>query len=256
MKKIGLTILLSLSGFQAHSRDEIQHPVGNGNHYMLSVKGAKIQAVQGKLLYYAYLGSEKNKSYSLQINTNFDSSTKACMGGRKSCTIWQQFVYNSSGYLIIWYWLLNYGNQCPSKWTYNSGNCYKYSKIISVPSVDPRKLGEVVLIARSSVRNDSVSFLYNGKIYTLNTDPNILNINTVWNAAEFNVVGRGNKRIFNFNRKTHMLVNLTAKLTNSRGNAKCIKFGTTAETNNLSLGQCISKSINDRTKTIQFEQFN
>lgn len=228
----------------------------NERDYMLHVNGATIRKATGRFDYYSTSGLANNQPFSIQLNTNFGSYTDACIGGSRSCTVWQQFVYNSSGYLIIWYWLLNYQNECPVGWEKHSNNCIRHSKIISAPKITPRDIGKIIFTAKTSKRSDTLSFSYKGKSYTLNSDPNILGIRNVWNSAEYNILGDGNGRRFNFEHKTHIVVNLTTNITNNNGKVACVRLSTTAETNNLNLGSCVSKSINNYTKSIQFEQFN
>src|ERR1043166_1447037 len=70
------------------------------------------------------MGNGIADSYSLQLNTNFFTTT-ACSGGTNNCQGWEQFVFSSSGYLLIEYWLLHYENPCPAGWNTYGVSCWR-----------------------------------------------------------------------------------------------------------------------------------
>ena len=105
--------------------------------------------------------------YSLQLNTNSNSTTSACSGGAPGCTVWQQFIYgdastSGSKGVFISYWLLGYGADgasCPSGYQSSKSSCFKNSSSVSAPDVPITGLGNLKLAAAVvSGGNDTVTF--------------------------------------------------------------------------------------------------
>jgi len=202
------------------------------------------------------LGSDQ---YSIQLNTNELETTSACKG-RSGCRVWQQFVYannyptaTSGGKVFMQYWLLNYNSaECPasgtlngkpccpsSSWTPSYASCYMNTQLLSVPSVPITQLGEVGLTASAQPNGmDQVAFVYDNDSWSIFGQDSVLNIATVWNKAEFNVVGNAGGSQAQFNYGTTITVSLVVG--DGTGTAPtCVKDdGTTGESNNLSVGPC------------------
>jgi hypothetical protein len=197
------------------------------------------------------LGSDQ---YSVQLNTNEwgDESGTPCKD-HNGCHVWQQFVYannypdaTSGGKVFMEYWMLDWGAEaCPTGWKTDYGetaaknSCFKNTKLLSVPNVPITDLGHVGLYGSASATDgDSVSFVYGNDAWGLNGPDSVLDISTVWDKAEFNVVGNEGGAQAQFNPGTTITVTLI--VADGTGTApKCVKNdGTTGESNNLSVGPC------------------
>lgn len=200
---------------------------------------------------YTYKGVEQGilgpDQYSVQLNTNNLETTSAC-GGRSGCHVWQQFVYannyptaSSGGKAFMQYWLLDWGSSCPHGWTAsNSGNsCYQNSALLPVATVPITQLGELTLEGSASTHGlDSLTFAYENEFWILSAQDSVLDIASVWNKAEFNVLGNagGSEAIFNGG----TTVTVTLVVGDGTGTAPtCVaNDGTTGESNNLWPGAC------------------
>jgi hypothetical protein len=196
--------------------------------------------------------------YSLQLNTNADSTTSACKG-HSGCTVWQQFVYatdyNTKGEaaLFMQYWLIDWGSSpCPPGWRSSpSGtqtDCYKNSKSVALPDIPITKLGDVIVNASATPGGNDVLILdyaSNGSTYEswyLSAEDSValgaLDISSVWHEAEYNVVGDtgGSEAQFNYGSSISVQLNI---IDGSNFAPACFsQAGTTGETNNLNLGTC------------------
>jgi hypothetical protein len=182
--------------------------------------------------------------YSLQINTNrFNTST--AYTGDKEATGWEQFAYENNftantGYVSIWFWLLNYGT-CPTNvswhfsWKQDGSNCYYYS-VADAPPVLPTALNTVKLLASVSNKNDTLEFCV-GKCYSVESQ-SLLNLYQYWDKSEFNVFGDGDgsEAFFNSGTSINVLNQLNVKPECSSPTPP--PQGYTAETNNLALESC------------------
>jgi hypothetical protein len=184
--------------------------------------------------------------YSVQLNTNEWETTSACQG-HSGCHVWQQFIYannypteSSGGKVFMQYWLLDWGSSaCPKGWTQSGSACYENIKLLSVPSVPITQLSTVGLSGSAKPNGlDSVSFDWGDESWTLTRTDSILDISSVWNKAEFNVVGNAGGAQAQFNSGTTITVTLI--VADGTGTApECVKDGgTTGESNNLNVGPC------------------
>jgi hypothetical protein len=231
--------------------------VGNGNDYVIVAPGANLitqtigtfPSVRGVT---SETGAGGADDYSLQLNTNFNSTTSACSGGAAGCTVWQQFIY-VPGTVFMQYWLIGYGAggaSCPSGYTTAGSNCYKNSAGTSAPSVPITGLGNLTLTATAaSGGNDTVTFTNGGSAYSVTASDSVLSIATVWNQSEFNVVGNANSSAATFNAGSVITVNSAAQYGSTTA-PTCIVNGTTGETNNLNLLPCTATG--GATPNIQF----
>ena len=185
--------------------------------------------------------------YTLQINTNSLQFTAACAGNSGGgCTVWQQFIYSSDysgdgvGAVYMQYWLLGWGSStCPSGYKHSGSNCWKNSPTVAVPKLPITDLGSMSLAAKVTAGgNDVVTFNYGDEAYVVTAKDSVLDIATVWDQAEFNVVGNGGGSQADFNPGSSLTVYLfvgdgTYSAPFCFGND-----GTTGESNNLYLGGC------------------
>ena len=197
--------------------------------------------------------------YSLQINTNSNSTTSACSGGAPGCTVWQQFFYSpdystpGSAEVLIQYWLLGYGASgasCPTGYE-GASNCVKNSASVSAPDVPITGLGNLKLTASVvSGGNDTVTFINGTKAYSVSASDSVLKIATVWNQSEFNVVGNGDGSEAVFNTGSVITLNVAAQYGSTTAPTCAAGAGTTGETNNLNLLPC--SATGGTTPSIQF----
>ena len=200
--------------------------------------------------------------------------TAAC-GDYGDCDVWQQFMYatdyNQPGEaaLFMQYWLYNWnGNgNCPKSYWGTGANggvlggppyygwtpsgygyyCYKNSKFAALPDIPVTNLGDVILSASAVIGGDDViwleyaddSWAISAADSSLASNPG-LDIASVWNQAEFNVVGDMDSSEATFNHGAQITV-LLAIDDGSRSAPSCLNnVGTTGETNNMSLGTCLT----------------
>jgi hypothetical protein len=200
--------------------------------------------------------------YTLQINSNFNSTTAACKS-HSGCTVWQQFIYspdynvNGQAAVFIQYWLIGYGgSSCPSGFgSDGAGDCYKNSAAATAPDVPATQLGNLKLAGTVvSGGNDTVTFTNGTRAYSVTAKDSVLYLATVWKESEFNVVGNAGGSEAKFN--TGSSVTVKAAVSNGSTSAPTCasNAGTTGETNNLNLGSCTASS--GSTPSIQFTESN
>ena len=241
-----------------HSADGAPEVVGNGNDWVAQAPGL-IELAQG---YFKISGEKTEKSvgvplfgdggilgngeYSIQLNTNADATTSAC-DGHSGCTVWQQYVYatdyvkKGTADIFIQYWLLNYG-ACPKGWITppppSGGDCYKNSELTPVPDIPVSDIGNLYFTAEAHSKSDYVALGYDSDMYSHSTSNSSLDMSSVWNQVEINVLGDGGGSEAVFNNGTSITVTL-ALLDGSAAAPTCVSGeGSTGETNNLNLGAC------------------
>jgi hypothetical protein len=249
--------------------------VGNGHDYAAGVKGLISQAY-GTFPSVTGVKTEKSvgvpefgdggilgaNEYTLQVNTNFTGTTSACKG-HSGCVVWEQFIY-STDYLtkgeaaaFMQYWLIGWGNSnCPAGFgSDGGGDCYGNSSYAKVPDLKITDLaGETITGSAVSGGNDTVKFTYDSDSYSVSGKDSVLDISSVWNEAEFNVVGDAGGSRADFNKGSSVTVNL-AVTSGSTAAPSCLKnHGTTGETNTLSLGTCTASG--GATPSIKFPESN
>jgi hypothetical protein len=226
--------------------------VGDGVDYVAKVSGL-ISIAVGQFYSISGLTSETGydgaNDYSLQLNSNFMSSSPAC-SGHSGCLAWEQFVYSSGEKsLFIQYWLINYDATCPSGWNTYASDCWKNSSAVSVPTIPITELINVDLWGGANSLYDSI-LLTTGSYYptagvdsySFNTPTTVLDLAAGWDEAEFNVFGDGGGSAATFN--TGATIGVRVQL-NEQGSTQtaptCVaNAGTTGETNNLTLHSCTS----------------
>ena len=222
------------------------------------------------------VGGDKNathgpNSYTIQLNTNDNSYTAAC-GDYIHCWVWQQFIYETDpqtgeGYLYMQYWLNNWGstNKCPNGWTTvdypSQRDCAKNSDTATLPDIPIANLAEVELYTWATYGGeDGVALGYGSDFWQVtNADSSVpcckggLDIATVWNGAEFNVVGNGggSRAVFS----DYPSINVFLSLSNgSESPPQCPQGVITVESNNLTLGTCQTLGY-PYAPTIQYNEY-
>jgi hypothetical protein len=223
--------------------------VGNGNDYA-AVSSTLTSAAVGTFPTVSDVTKETDDGeknvYSLQLNSNF-MSTAACNGSTTGdCLSWEQFVYSSSEEAaFMQYWLIDYGNKCPSGGGWNSyeGSCYKNSAAVTVPTIAITSLASFKLSGTAvSGGNDTLVFTDGTKAYSTSGKDSVVYLATAWDQSEFNVIGDGGGSEAKFNKGASITVNI-ALTDGSTAAPKCeADDGTTGETNNLNLGSCTASS--------------
>ena len=126
---------------------------GNGNDYVVSVTGFITDAhvglsvtgvtseSSGGVKSFGDRGILGPNEYSVQLNTNDNSTTSACVG-HGSCTVYQQFIYASdyiklgTAAVFMQYCTLDRGTSaCPSGWIKDVADCFRNSVLEPVPDL-------------------------------------------------------------------------------------------------------------------------
>jgi hypothetical protein len=231
--------------------------VGNGNDYVayakglitladgtFSISGVKSESSVGVAAFGGggILGSNE---YSVQLNTNDRLTTSAC-AGHSGCTVWQQFVYATDyagagkAGVFMQYWLIGWGSSsCPGSFGKYGTDCFKNSAIAVAPDVPIKDLGNLELEGTASAGgNDSVVFSYGSDTYTITAKDSVLDISSVWDKTEFNVVGDAGGSRADFNSGSSVTATILLFDSSSLSPTCLANAGTTGETNNLNLGAC------------------
>jgi len=237
--------------------------VGNGNDYVVSVSGL-ITKTLGTFPSVSDVKTEKSvgvpafgdggilgsNEYTLQANTNYTGTTKAC-AGHSGCTVWQQFLYstdyNTAGEAAVFmqYWLIGWGKSaCPSGFgSDGDGDCYGNSNYVAAPDLKITSLGSLSLSGSVVAGgNDTVVFNSGTEAYSITGKDSVLDISSVWTQTEFNVVGDAGGSRADFNKGASITVKV-AVTDGSNAAPQCVSGeGSTGETNNLTLGSCTASS--------------
>jgi hypothetical protein len=249
---------------------------GNGNDYTIQTGSHLITQAVGTFPSVTGVTSEQSvgvpaygdggilgaNEYSVQLNTQFTSTTAACKS-HSGCTVWQQWVYatdyeeEGEGAIFMQNWLIGYGSsRCPSGFASDGeGDCYGNSNAAIPPDISPASLASLKLTATAATGgNDTAVVTYDGDAYSTSQKDSTLDIASVWNTGEFNVVGDAGGSEAEFNSGTSITVNL-AVTDGSTSAPSCVAdSGTTGESNNLNLGTCTASG--GSTPSIQFTESN
>ncbi len=239
-----------------------EQTTGNGNDYTLNTTSLITKAV-GSFPTYSGVTSEKGvnvpfggeesdgivgpNEYTLQMNTSFNNTTAACKG-HSGCVVWQQFIYatdyevEGKGAVFMQDWLIGYGSsRCPSGFgSDGEGDCYKNSAATSIADISPLDLGSVTLTGTAATGgNDTTVVTYDGTAYSTSQKDSTLDIASVWNQVEYNIVGDagGSQAAFNTS-GVSIKVNIAATDGSTTAPTCEANTGSTGETNNLTLGSC------------------
>ena len=246
--------LMKLAG----SHQEVMDTAGDGTDYSAKTSSLTSSAVGS---FPTVTGVTAKADYTLQLNTNFGVSS-ACNKtyGYSSCETWEQFIYATTGedtsgtppqaYIQNWIFLssTDYKKKgCPSGWEAYAPQyaCFTDSAAVNTSDVALSSLGSVKLSGSASTSgNDVVTFTYGTTAKSVSQKGTTLSIGTTWNQSEFNVVGDGGGSGLSFNKGSSLAVKLQAS-SGSSTTISCVgptNGGTTAETNNLTLGKCTASS--------------
>lgn len=209
-------------------------------------------------------GGEGANAYTLQINSQF-FTTSTTYTGSKSTTGWEQFVFYNSpsvnsgcncGVVFIQYWLIGYHSSygtCPSPgppggsaWMQSDNDCYANSPLVPTPLEAATNLANLSLEGFSGSSGNDVNMLCisGGSCYSMTVTDQVVNLYLNWLDSEFNVFGASNGSQAQFNTGTTITVTNTLK--DQHGSVigpSCVNIGYTGETNNLNLGPCNSNAV-------------
>jgi hypothetical protein len=233
---------------------------GNGNDYTINTGSHLITSAVGTFPTVSGVTSEQSvgvaaygdggilgaNEYSVQLNTQFTSTTAACKS-HSGCTVWQQWVYatdyeeQGEGAIFMQDWLIGYGSsRCPSGFgSDGEGDCYENSNAALPPDISPASLASLKLTATATKSgNDTAVVTYDGEAYSTSQKDSTLDIASVWNTGEFNVVGNAGGSEAEFNNGASIKVNLAVSDGSTSAPTCVADSGTTGESNNLNLGTC------------------
>jgi hypothetical protein len=250
----------------------LSQTTGNGADYVLAASGLISQTVGSfpsvsavtfesnvGVPAFGDLGILGSNEYSLQINTNANLTTSACAGATGSCTVWQQFLYATdylgAGTAAVYmeYWLLDWGPDCPSGWATQGNDCWKNSAYTDAPDVPIQSLENLRMTGTVVPGgNDTVAFANGTVAYSLSAPDSVVQIGTVWNQSEFNVVGDTDGSEAVFDGGASITVNVAAQFGSTAAPVCLSGDGSTGETNNLNLGSCVTAG--GSTPSIQFTE--
>jgi len=249
---------------------------GNGNDYTINTGSHHITSAVGTFPTVTGVTSEKSvgvpaygdggilgaNEYSVQLNTQFTSTSAACKG-HSGCTVWQQWVYatdyeeNGEGAIFMQDWLIGYGSsRCPSGFgSDGEGDCYKNSSAALPPDIKPTALASLKLTGTAATGgNDTAVVTYDGDAYSTSQKDSTLDIASVWNTGEFNVVGNAGGSEAEFNSGSSITVNLAVSDGSTAAPTCVADSGTTGESNNLNLGSCTASG--GTNPSIKFTESN
>ncbi len=244
-----------------HVKPNQEEVAGNGNDYVarakglitlanggFTIKGVKSEKGVG-VTEYKDAGILGPNEYSVQLNTNDKLTTPAC-AGHSGCTVWQQFVYvpdylkKGHAEVFMQYWLLGWGSSCPGGWTQKGADCVANSSYAKAPDLPITDLGEVQLTGTATAGgDDSVTLYYGSDVYSVSANDDVLDISSVWDKAEFNVVGNGGGSRADFNSGSSITVSLFLSDGSTSAPTCVANDGTTGESNNLKLGTCAASTL-------------
>jgi hypothetical protein len=228
--------------------------VGDGADYAAVASGLIASSVGS---FPAVKGVTKEKDgtvaneYSLQLNTQFFSGSPACSGAStpSSCLAWQQYVFSNSGgkfgggVAFMQYWLIDYGSSCPAGWMSFSGDCYRNSSAVQVPEQAITQL-KYLSVSGSAVGGnlasslDGIVLTTKAQAYSATGYDVVVDLADFWTASEFNVFGDGDSTEATFNAGPTVTVKIALQDGTTKKPTCNANSGTTAETNNLTLGSC------------------
>jgi hypothetical protein len=198
--------------------------------------------------------------YTLQVNTNTTHS--AACGSFSNCLAWQQYVFATNTFasftstaltdkseVFIEYWLFDYGvdngsNICPSGF-FDAGpsvfgspgdDCLQNTPgtVVQDGQLPITDLGDLTFSGSATADGtDEATLTYNGQAYKATVPDSNTDISSVWNQAEFNVVGNAGGSEAVFNNGTSLIAKL--EVTDGSTSAPLCVFngGSTGESNNL-----------------------
>jgi len=238
-----------------HRGATVRETVGDGNDFAAQVTGLISQTV-GTFPSVTGVTKETDGSsneYSIQLNSNF--MTKARCHTIAGCQAWEQFVYSSSSRsAFMQYWLIGQGT-CPADagWMADGDDCYKNSAAVTVPRLAISALDSMKMSgAAVEGGNDTLVFTADGEAYSTNGKDSVVELAVDWTASEFNIIGDGGGSEAIFNTGSSLTVKIAVTDGSTVAPVCGAKDGTTAETNNLTLGSC--ETAGGATPYVQFTE--
>ncbi len=220
------------------ARGKRPNTVGNGDDFSAQVSGL-LTSAEGSFTSVTGVTSDTDPSgqsaFSLQLNTSF-FDTSVCPTGSSGCQGWQQFIYSNAGVAFMQYWLLNYGQTCPTGWNTYGGDCWRNSDNAAAVPVQPiSNLANLSVTANAAAGGtDSVVFSTGTDIYSASGPDTVVQLAHGWNTAEYNLVGDCCSTESTFNAGSTIVVKTSVD--NGTTNAPmCVQEGFTGETNNLTM---------------------
>jgi hypothetical protein len=254
---VDCTVAPDLPYLPRGAMDATRETVGDGDDFAAAVTGLISQTV-GSFPSVTGVTQESDGSrndYSIQLNSNF-MTTAAC-DGIPGCLAWQQFVYSTSARsAFMQYWLIGYG-ACPSGagWSSYESDCYMNSAAVAVPKVGIQSLANLKMSGSAVVDgNDTLVFTTETDAYSTSGDDSVTDLATSWTASEFNLIGDGDGSEATFNAGASVTVKIAVTDGTTAAPVCGANDGTTAETNNLTLGGC--QAVGGSTPYIQFTESN
>jgi hypothetical protein len=215
---------------------------------------------------------EANK-YSLQLNTQF-FNTVACANlgspDPSGCFGWEQFAYDTGRPVSVFieYWLVDFAPAtaaCPAGWHkfvftgQSEANCYINSPEIPTPMEPITSLKKLRLLGSAAYSSRTQDFaeltVGNSDVYYVGGQNWFPDLNTQWQAAEFNIFGSGNGNQAVFNAGSTITVR-TEVDTGAMAAPTCTAEGFTGESNNLFLTATASKWPEVQYPSIDFTETN
>ena len=222
--------------------------VGNGNDFAGRVAGT-ISSAEGTFEGISGLTSETGlvngtgaaqaNAYSLQLNSQFFSTSACAPSPNPGCQGWVQFIYSSRslGAVLIESWLLNYNTTCPSGWNTSGSSCFRNTVSTAVATQPISSLGSIRLTGSAAAGGNDTATLFFGSPVSSAAATNadsLVNLSAAWKDAEFTIVGDCCFAQANFNAGTTFTVRTTTH-SGTRNAPTCVQEGFTGETNNLNL---------------------
>ena len=265
----------SAKKIQAQNSAAATDTAGDGNDFSAKTSSLTSSAV-GSFPSVTGVTSKSNGDYTLQLNTNMSASSDCnATYGYSSCSTWEQFIYATTGedtsgtppqaYIQNWIFLSDddYNSVgCPSGWgSYDPQDaCYTDSDAVNTADVALTSLANVKLSGSASTNgNDTVIFTNGTSAKSVSQSGSTLSIGSTWKQSEFNVVGDGGGSGLSFNKGSKLTVKI--QVADGKTTAPtCVgpsNGGTTAETNNLTLGKCTATAgTSSANPSIQFTESN
>jgi hypothetical protein len=193
-------------------------------------------------------GASLANTYTLQVNTDFFTTTVCSTSTNTGCRGWEQFVFENSPSIsraYIQYWLIKFGPTCPANFQAftvgTDADCVQVTNLsgaVPTTAVPVANLGQVTLTGSATAGADSVTMTIGGTAFSRAGD-NSVNASSGWTIAEFNILGDGGNGsgggTATFNNGA-ALVTRTRINYGGRAAPNCVAQGFTAEMNNLSFG--------------------
>jgi hypothetical protein len=188
-------------------------------------------------------GGQVANVYTLQLNTDF-FTTSVCSGSPNTgCRGWQQFVYSSGSQAIfIQYWLIRYNTTCPAGWNTfmfpMSTDTYCWRNGANTATVARQAITNLLNLrlggSANTTGNDTVTMWVGNTATAASNAGSMLNLGVAWRDAEFIIAGDGRGSQATFNAGSTIVVRTTVH-SGTRNAPTCVLEGFTGETNNLNL---------------------